>query len=63
MSLADHVVILREWLRDVAGRCQTTTVVMVGFSLGADMGFDLLLASADEPAPPIDAFLSLECTY
>jgi pimeloyl-ACP methyl ester carboxylesterase/predicted Ser/Thr protein kinase len=61
MSLADHVVILREWLRDVAGRCQATTVVMVGFSLGADMGFDLLLESADEPAPPIDAFLSLEC--
>jgi hypothetical protein len=34
---------------------------MVGFSLGADMGFDLLLGSADEPAPPIDGFLSLEC--
>jgi hypothetical protein len=34
---------------------------MVGFSLGADMGFELLLGPADEPAPRIDAFLSLEC--
>jgi hypothetical protein len=34
---------------------------MVGFSLGADMGFELLLAPSDEPPPRIDAFLSLEC--
>jgi hypothetical protein len=34
---------------------------MVGFSLGADMGFELLLGTAEEPTPRIDAFLSLEC--
>lgn len=61
LSLADHVIILREWLREVVKRLQPTTVVMVGFSLGADMGFELLLGPTDEPAPAMDAFLSLEC--
>lgn len=61
LSLADHVVILREWLREITERCQAATSVMVGFSLGADMGFELLLGPTDEPTPTIDAFLSLEC--
>jgi pimeloyl-ACP methyl ester carboxylesterase len=61
LSLADHVAILREWLRDVTQRFQASTIVMVGFSLGTDMGFELLLAPSDEPLPRIDAFLSLEC--
>src|SRR6266849_2170649 len=61
LSLADHVAILREWLRDVTQRFQASTVVMVGFALGADMGFELLFAPFDEPPPQIDAFLSLEC--
>ena len=61
LSLADHVVILREWLREIAERLQPETIVMVGFSLGADMGFELLVGPADEPTPRIDAFLSLEC--
>ena len=61
LSLADHVVILREWLREIAGRIEHETIVMVGFSLGADMGFELLLGPAEEPTPRIDAFLSLEC--
>jgi len=61
LSLADHVAILREWLRDVIQRFQASTVVMVGFSLGADTGFELLLAPSEEPPPRIDAFLSLEC--
>ncbi len=61
LSLADHVAILREWLREIANRFAHETIVMVGFSLGADMGFELLLGPADEPTPRIDAFLSLEC--
>ena len=61
LSLADHVVVLREWLREIADRFEHETIVMVGFSLGADMGFELLLGPADEPTPRIDAFLSLEC--
>jgi pimeloyl-ACP methyl ester carboxylesterase len=61
LSLADHVVILRELLKDVKERFHAETVVIVGYSMGADMGFELLLGSADEPTPRIDAFLSLEC--
>jgi serine/threonine protein kinase len=61
LSLADHVVILRELLRDVRSRFHAETVVMAGFSVGADMGFELLLGPTDEPTPQIDAFLSLEC--
>src|SRR5260370_14690365 len=60
LSLADHVVILREWLRDVVERLRPSRIIMVGFSLGADMGFELLLAPADEPTPRVDGFLSLE---
>jgi DNA-binding winged helix-turn-helix (wHTH) protein/predicted esterase len=61
LSLADHVVILRELLRELATSLRPTTIVMVGFSMGADMGFELLLGATDEPGPAIDAFLSLEC--
>src|SRR5437660_3479235 len=60
LSLADHVVILREWLWEIAERFKPETIVMVGFSLGADMGFELLLGPADAQTPRIDAFLSLE---
>ena len=59
LSLADHVVILREWLHEVAAQCRASKVLLVGFSLGADIGFELL-SGADAP-PRIDAFLSLEC--
>lgn len=61
LSLADHLVILREWLRELSERYQPAIIVMVGFTHGADMGFELLLGPADEPGPEIDAFLSLEC--
>ena len=61
LSLTDHVVILREWLWEISEQFQPEIIVMVGFSLGADMGFELLLGPADEPTPRIDAFLSLEC--
>jgi DNA-binding winged helix-turn-helix (wHTH) protein len=61
LSLADHVVILRELLRELVKRLQPATIVVVGFSMGADTGFELLLGPTDEPGPAIDAFLSLEC--
>jgi len=61
LSLADHITILREWLRDATQRFQPTLVVMVGFALGADMGFQLLFAPSGETPLKIDAFLSLEC--
>jgi hypothetical protein len=61
LPLADHVTILREWLRDATQRLQPSIVVLVGFALGADVGFQVLFPPADEPPPKIDAFLSLEC--
>jgi pimeloyl-ACP methyl ester carboxylesterase len=61
LGLADHVVLLREWLRDVAERLRPTTVAVVGFSLGADIGFELLITQPDAASRPMDAFLALEC--
>jgi predicted Ser/Thr protein kinase/pimeloyl-ACP methyl ester carboxylesterase len=61
LSLPEHITILREWLRDMIGHVHPSMVVMVGFSLGADMGFEMVVAPSSEPLPPIDAFLSLEC--
>jgi serine/threonine protein kinase len=61
LSLPEHITILREWLRDIIGHVHPSMVIMVGFSLGADMGFEMVVAPSSEPLPPIDAFLSLEC--
>lgn len=61
LSLADHVAILREWLRDAIQRLQPRKVVLVGFALGADICFEVLLAPSDDPLPRVDGFLSLEC--
>ncbi len=60
LSLEDHVTIVREWLKDMTQRLQPSMIVMVGFALGADLCYDVLLAPSDE-APRIDSFLSLEC--
>jgi pimeloyl-ACP methyl ester carboxylesterase len=61
LSLPDHITILREWLRNVVDHVQPSMVVMVGFFMGADIGFEMLLASSSEALPLIDAFLSIEC--
>jgi serine/threonine protein kinase/TolB-like protein/Tfp pilus assembly protein PilF len=62
LSLADHVVILREWLRHSIQKLGPSIVVLVGFSLGADMGFEILAPPVDdEPHVNVDAFLALEC--
>jgi hypothetical protein len=52
---------LRELLHEVAHSLRPEFIVLVGFSMGADMGFEMLLTPSDEQAPTIDAFLSLEC--
>ena len=61
LSLADHVVILRELLRGLTVSFEPAIVVLDGFSMGADMGFELLLGSTQQAGPSIDAFLALEC--
>jgi serine/threonine protein kinase/TolB-like protein/Tfp pilus assembly protein PilF len=62
LSLADHVVILREWLRHSLERLNPSIVVLVGWSLGADMGFEILVSpTGDELQVNVDAFLAMEC--
>jgi pimeloyl-ACP methyl ester carboxylesterase len=61
LSLSDHIHVLREWFRAMVALHKPVTVILVGFSLGADMGFELLKAPADPPTPRVDAFLGLEC--
>jgi len=62
LSLADHVIILREWLRHSIERLKPSIVVLVGFSLGADMGFEILVPpTGDELQVNVDAFLAMEC--
>ena len=60
LSLSDHVVIVREWLRESIERLRPEIVVLVGMSLGADMGFEILLAPLGEAPLRVDAFVSLE---
>lgn len=61
LSLADHIVILREWLLDVIERSQVSTVVLVGLSCGADIWFQMLLAPMNDPVPRVDGLLGLGC--
>ena len=59
LSLADHIVILREWLLDVIERSQASTVALVGLSCGADIWFQMLLAN--DAVPRVDGLLALGC--
>ena len=61
LSLADHIVILREWLVDVIARTQASTVVLVGLSCGADIWFQMLLAPFNDQCPRVDGLLALGC--
>ncbi|HEY6290486.1 MAG TPA: protein kinase [Terriglobia bacterium] len=58
LSLADHIVILREWLLELIERSQASTVVLVGLSCGTDIWLQLLL---NGPSPRIDGLLGLGC--
>ncbi len=60
VSLPDHVTLQRELLADLIRREAPATVVMVGFSSGADLGFQLLAEPLDTPHQ-VDGFLSLDC--
>jgi hypothetical protein len=57
LSIDDHIVVTREFLRDAVQRLAPSTVVMVGFSSGAD--FALRLLAADPPLAGVDGCVSL----
>ena len=63
LSLGDHLVILREFVRDAVRRLRPEVALLVGFSSGADVVLRLLAAdeTADgrEPRPLVDAALAL----
>ncbi|CAA9335073.1 MAG: hypothetical protein AVDCRST_MAG11-2656 [uncultured Gemmatimonadaceae bacterium] len=62
LSLDDHLVVLREFVRDAAARLHPEVVLLVGFSSGGDVV--LRLAGADaadgrDPGPRVDGVLAL----
>ena len=61
LSLADHVVVLREFLRDATNRLRPAITLLVGFSSGSDIAFRLVDVPESEPPLPIDGLLSLSC--
>jgi pimeloyl-ACP methyl ester carboxylesterase len=60
LTLADQVILLREFLSDAIRRFRPPTVVLVGVSSGGDLGFHLLTGEPD-PGIAIDGFISLGC--
>jgi len=61
VSLNDHTVLMREFLRSWIDQLAPRLTLLVGFSTGADLAFRLFAATAPEELPPIDGFLSLGC--
>ena len=59
LPLKDHVTILREFCRDAIAQARPSVTVLVGFSHGADLGFEILTLPPEEPRLAIDGFLSL----
>lgn len=60
LSLQDHVTLQQELLAELIRQNTPATVVVVGFSAGADLGFQMLqtpLATSQQ----IDGYLSLDC--
>jgi serine/threonine protein kinase len=58
LSFDDHATLLREFLRSVIVRDKPRHVILVGFSSGADLGFEILTAAVEDPIH-VDAFITL----
>ena len=59
LSLDDHLVLLRAFLRDAVARLRPETVVLVGFSSAGDAVLRLLAADDDGALPRIDGAVAL----
>jgi pimeloyl-ACP methyl ester carboxylesterase len=60
IPFGDQLVLLREFLADATRRLRPQLLILVGFSLGADIAFRLLSEPRGEP-PRVDGILSLGC--
>ncbi|MGQ0539734.1 MAG: serine/threonine-protein kinase [Gemmatimonadaceae bacterium] len=61
LSMADHACILQEFIIDAAARTRPRMLLLVGFSSGADLGFQIIGRTAAGAQLPIDGFISLSC--
>ncbi len=61
LSLNDHITIVREFIRDAIRRLTPKLTILVGFSHGADLGFEALTVPPGESPFVVDGFLSLGC--
>jgi serine/threonine protein kinase len=58
LPLADHIIMLREWLRHVADRLKPEMLIVAGFSSGGDIALRL---NAERSRVRVDGILSLGC--
>jgi serine/threonine protein kinase len=68
LRIADHLIILREWLRDIAVRENIRAIILVGFSTGADLWLEFACSGADSALPltglvALDANVSFETCW
>ncbi|MFN7943003.1 MAG: serine/threonine-protein kinase [Thermoanaerobaculia bacterium] len=61
LPLDDHLLLVRELVNAVASRQAPSTIVVVGFSSGADVALRLAIAAAAAPAAHVDGVLALGC--
>jgi serine/threonine protein kinase len=61
LPLADHLLLVRELVDAVAARQLPSTILLVGFSSGADVALRLAIAAASAPAGHVDGVLALGC--
>jgi Protein kinase domain len=59
LSIEDHIVVVREFLRDVAARAGARTVVLAGFSTGADIALRFAATPDPESRLRVDGCLTL----
>lgn len=61
LPLDDHIVLVRELLRDLASRFTPSAILVVGFSSGGDFALRLAAQTPSDPAVRVDGVLSLGC--
>jgi len=59
LHVADHLVILREWLRHVVEQEKIKAIILVGFSAGADLWMEFASRGKD-PALPVSGLVALD---